>query len=449
MSHRWQPKLMDQKKLCTSNLRDYQTYVPIEELPKHYADAVEVTWKLGLRYLWIDFLVSFTPTTFHSRDNADVVQCMVQDSEDLGQEIGRMTQIYQNAYCNLSATSADQGTEGLFFNRDYSRLPHIFRSSDNEFHCIAPEKSIKFLKVLDSEPLYRRGWVCQERLLARRNISFAEDLIFIECQSSIDCEIGVPTGGYGSLLRFSGIRFRFGNGKEYAALRKLDRRNLLPFWMAIVDFYSQSELTYLDDRLTAISGMARYIANATEIDYLAGLWNKKLAYQLAWYSRHPPVHTIMSVPPEDDTKLDRAPSWSWANIDGHVVFFYAKSEAYTPVVEILEAKCEWPYESKSTGFIRLHGWLLPFHNQGNVAMRPWDNTLFGSLAVDISLTQKLQVHWDAFPLEASISAQSFQKLTKDCYALPLLFWEYGLEGILVTLTSTKSFDELGNGVLAC
>lgn len=355
-----------------------------------------------------------------------------------------MTQIYHNAYCNLSATSADQGTEGIFFNRDYSRLPHIFRSSDNDYHCVVPVASIKIFEKLDLEPLYRRGWVCQERLLARRNISFTEDLIFIECQSSIDCEIGAPAS-HPYPLHPSGIRFnvKIGKDKEYTALRKLDRRNFLSFWMTIIEFYSQSELTYFDDRLTAISGVARYIANATEVDYLAGLWNQRLACQLTWYRRHPPTHTIMSVPPKDDTKVDKAPSWSWANTDGQVVFLNLPAVAYTPVVEILEAKCEGPYESKSTGFIRLHGWLLPFHDQGHVAMRPGGTNSPGDLWVDISLTQKLQVHWDAFPLEASISAQTFQELTKDCYALPLLFWGYALDGIIVKLTPTKEFRRVG------
>lgn len=445
MSHRWQPKLIDQKKLCTSNLKDYQNHIPMEELPKHYADAVEVTWKLGLKYLWIDFLVSFILRTLHLCDDADVDQCIVQDSEDLGQEIGRMSQIYQNAYCNLSAASADQGTEGLFFDRDLLRLPHIFRTSDNHCQYVELNDPPYLFQRLDSEPLYRRGWVCQERLLARRNISFTKDLIFIECHSSIDCEIGPADGIPGSsFFLYRGPRVSIGIEEEYVALGKFERHNLLPFWGEIVGFYSQSELTYPDDRLIAISGLARYIAHATKVDYLAGLWNDRLPIQLSWRKIHQFTRTLQSVPPKDDAKDDakvgRAPSWSWTNTDGPISFFVPQTGSYTPVVEILEAKCEGPYESKSTGFIRLHGWVTPFCNQKNVAIRKADRENYW---VDIGFTQKLKVSWDEFPAQRFTCARIAQELTKDCYALPLYLYDTTLHGIMVTLTPKKNFRRIG------
>jgi hypothetical protein len=57
MSHRWQADLIGDKKLVASTLDEYQCRIPMEELPKHYGDAVEATSKLNIKYLWIDFLV--------------------------------------------------------------------------------------------------------------------------------------------------------------------------------------------------------------------------------------------------------------------------------------------------------------------------------------------------------------------------------------------------------
>ncbi|KAI0149349.1 heterokaryon incompatibility protein-domain-containing protein [Pestalotiopsis sp. NC0098] len=380
MSHRWQSELMDHLKLCTSNLEAYIDSVPMKSLPNQYADAVEVTWKLGLRYLWIDFL------------------CIVQDNDDLPKEIGRMTDIYRNAYCNLSATSTEQGSGSLFFDRDYTQLPLIFTPNDADIQCAIMDRFWSSLfKELDFEPLYNRAWVCQERLLARRNISFTKNLIFIECQSSIDCEIGPVTSKMTSCLRPAGVKYR----------------------------------------LAAISGLARYIAGATKVDYLAGLWNSGLTLQLGWVPLHGAKY-------KNATKPSRAPSWSWANTDMPVRLAAHRRNKHVPVVEILEAKCEDTYEAKSMGYIRLHGWLVPFAKPKNFAMRCEDERFHPYMfTIDIGLKHKLLVSRDVFPAPELTNAKFVQELKDSCYALPLYFSNYDLDGIIVTLTPTNEFRRVG------
>jgi len=60
------------------------------------------------------------------------------------------------------------------------------------------------------------------------------------------------------------------------------------------------------DRLPALAGLAKALAERTGDEYLAGIWKKGLIEGLLWYG-------------EDDLLLTptyRAPSWSWASVDG-------------------------------------------------------------------------------------------------------------------------------------
>ncbi|KAM0812628.1 putative HET-domain-containing protein [Seiridium cardinale] len=109
MSHRWTMEL-DENKLKIENHAAYKRSIPVEMLPKRYIDAIAVTWRLDIRYLWIDFL------------------CIVQDDGvDLPKELGIMKYIYENACCNLAASSAIDFDEGLFYDRDRMQLPHLFQ----------------------------------------------------------------------------------------------------------------------------------------------------------------------------------------------------------------------------------------------------------------------------------------------------------------------------------
>jgi hypothetical protein len=74
--------------------------VPLDELPKTFQDAIQITKCLGIRYLWIDSL------------------CIIQDStQDWGKEAAAMSQVYKNAYWYIAATSASDSSVERFFAR--------------------------------------------------------------------------------------------------------------------------------------------------------------------------------------------------------------------------------------------------------------------------------------------------------------------------------------------
>lgn len=68
---------------------------------KTFADAIEIAWRLGAHYMWIDSL------------------CIIQDSrQDWLQESGQMSDVYRYSAFNISATSAVDDTVGCFFDPD-------------------------------------------------------------------------------------------------------------------------------------------------------------------------------------------------------------------------------------------------------------------------------------------------------------------------------------------
>jgi hypothetical protein len=72
----------------------------LDHIPRTYADAIAVTRILGLQYLWID---SF---------------CIIQDRDDRKAELQQMGNIYEQAYCNVAATGAEDGRSRFLNTRE-------------------------------------------------------------------------------------------------------------------------------------------------------------------------------------------------------------------------------------------------------------------------------------------------------------------------------------------
>jgi hypothetical protein len=101
LSHRWGQKAL--VKLTRDNIREFMGGIPLSTLPKTFRDAIKVASSLGVRWLWIDAL------------------CIIQEDKGLKdwlEESASMERVYTNSYCNISATSAIDSSEGLFHTRD-------------------------------------------------------------------------------------------------------------------------------------------------------------------------------------------------------------------------------------------------------------------------------------------------------------------------------------------
>jgi hypothetical protein len=171
------------------------------------------------------------------------------------------------------------------------------RGEDEDAVLVSPGRHPEM--EIGNSPLSRRGWVVQERLLSPRIIHFVPNGIYVECLSTV------------YLLANEGPR----------ACAKLtpsrpDLLSLNPFmiqtpslWFKIVEMYSECNLSFKQDKLVAIAGLAKIINDRSQVPYYAGLWADDILGGLLWLAKcptltHPGVH--------------RAPSWSWASLDGPI-----------------------------------------------------------------------------------------------------------------------------------
>jgi hypothetical protein len=100
-------------------------------------------------------------------------------------------------------------------------------------------------------------------------------------------------------------------------------------WTRIVNDYSELTLMYKADILPALSGLAHEALQHNPGKYLAGLWERDIAFQLGW-RRAPYIYVENSKPDEEPTSTQRVmslgPSFSWISSAGPVDFqIYSKS----------------------------------------------------------------------------------------------------------------------------
>lgn len=117
-------------------------------------------------YLWIDAL------------------CIIQgEGGDWAEEAERMHATFSAAYCVLAASRCT-GTSDNFLKERLRPPPVTFHDQGLEFS----EDIDDFQLDVIEGSLNRRGWVLQERALARRTIYFAEKQIYWECGQGVRCE---------------------------------------------------------------------------------------------------------------------------------------------------------------------------------------------------------------------------------------------------------------------
>jgi hypothetical protein len=171
LSHRWGE--YTPLKTTKTLIGIHSEEILLADLPRTFRDAVMVTRKLGIRYLWIDCL------------------CIVQDDpQDWLREAALMGEIFANSYCTLAATSAKDSNGGLFLPRTISQSVKLTDwSGDSPVSYYAGIED-RFESALRDGDLNNRGWVLQERLLSPRTIHFTASQTFWECGSdrySEDC----------------------------------------------------------------------------------------------------------------------------------------------------------------------------------------------------------------------------------------------------------------------
>lgn len=201
LSHCWGDPKASPLKTTSATLAQHLEEIPLNALPETFLDAIRITRKLGLRYIWIDSI------------------CIVQDDErDWLKEAPLMGTVYQRAYVTIAASDSPNSLHGCFNRRWYSTLPlqslelpfyschgstralrrhgtfaasiewrhpgwhskinESLRDLADLFHPMKPDDT-----GLQDTVLQSRGWITQEWILSRRIIHYRQKQIFWCCRA--------------------------------------------------------------------------------------------------------------------------------------------------------------------------------------------------------------------------------------------------------------------------
>ncbi|APA07448.1 hypothetical protein sscle_03g022180 [Sclerotinia sclerotiorum 1980 UF-70] len=348
----------DDHKTTKRNIRERRNRLIVEDLPQTLKDAILVTRKLGLQYIWIDSI------------------CIIQDSpSDKGKELTHMNDVYHNAFINIAAGNARCSQDGFLHNRERStfRLDWDKRGSDRKPQIFCGPPAETWPDCASKGVLSTRGWTFQERLLSPRTLYFGKDQIHWECDTCIFSEnqilavrdhVSAPAQtGYMStngntvkhdmrdwtnyveqIVAFSHSRpkgfrkifYRDTTSPKSGSLKQIEslggyggmndfisspESTMLSFqkWTAIVSEYSRRTLSNSHDKLDALSGVAQQLAEVNPREYVAGIWTPDIfeLRGLLWVQKS----VAPAVRDRESGKIQKrryCPSWSWASVEGEI-----------------------------------------------------------------------------------------------------------------------------------
>jgi hypothetical protein len=299
--------------LTRSNHGKFIESLDLSSLPLTFQHAIATTREFSIPYLWNDAL------------------CIIQDDEeDKVREISCMKHIYASSSLTIVAASAQNASEGFLYPRTHSEPFHTipFRIRPNVFGTMSVNEMNAASYDERLEPIAKRAWTMQEQLLAQRTLTFTTHTMMWRCPAGMR--------NFGNSLYFPhdlGSGYNDNDEKYSLNLHSLllseeeaciHRDKALSCWLRLVTAYSLRVASLEGDKLNAIAGVASHpsFSRALGPGYFAGLWQNNFARQLTWSTSYRHRTT-----PENETTIIyrpmryRAPSWSWASVDGGVINF--------------------------------------------------------------------------------------------------------------------------------
>ncbi|OAA79844.1 Heterokaryon incompatibility [Akanthomyces lecanii RCEF 1005] len=262
-----------------------------EHLPPVIEHAMQLTSRIGERYLWVDAL------------------CIDQaDAGHTKRQLQAMAAIYSSAIVTIISADGDSnvgipGLQGSSAPREQRQ--RVFQFGDEQI-CVR-NTSTFFLSW--SQKYFDRGWTYQENELASRRIIFLSDEVHWQCQCSIwheELTLNTEVDAYIN-PRLRTIMAGFPD------LGSLSHS---------IGNYNQKTLTYEEDALPAISGLLSTMSRSFTGGFLFGLPEMFFEQSLGWqpYWSHTNLQRRISSARPAAQKLMPCdlPSWSWIGWQGHV-----------------------------------------------------------------------------------------------------------------------------------
>jgi hypothetical protein len=311
-------------KTTLKNIRSYRQQLHLSPTARTIHDAILVTRKLGLKYLWVDAL------------------CIIQDKrEDMDAELARMPDIYKAAYVTIIPATSESSATGFLEPRKPSnpmfRLPYRCPTGNLGSIILFDMFSVSS----NDYPVETRAWTLQEEILSNRVITFGNDMVWWSCNR------GVKSNGGRSHQLIPRDRRLSGDG---------DSKKVMKEWKNIVTIYTWRKMTNTSDKFNAIASIASEVAqilkkSTTEVsaEYVAGLWSIDLSSQLLW-------STTYGSKLQPSPKRYRAPSWSWGSVDDEISFWDSSYRIHGKMRSQIDLENKMlPYGLAKNGFLAIVG----------------------------------------------------------------------------------------------
>jgi hypothetical protein len=326
------------KSLCTttSNIQKFMERIEFEDLPRGIQDSVRLAKALEIEYIWMDRF------------------CIVQDdNEDWVTESAKMAYIYLHSSLTLSLVSAKDPNQGFLNKRrrlDVVTLENLRTRSVTQplgsspvisIHSSEDQLSQSLGEILVREilphdilgmnyteasredlPLLDRAWCFQERLLSTRTVHFTAQEMIWECFRSTTCEcqklpFHIKSHQMDVYLK-SNLKLAFATIGMLAMIPLSTPTSLKMLWHLVVEIYSDKRITFEKDRLVALSALAQSLDDRKLGKYMAGIWENDIPQGLTWRSKGSKNRRA---------KEYKAPSWSWATLEGPVTYIGAAKQS--------------------------------------------------------------------------------------------------------------------------
>jgi hypothetical protein len=358
--------------LLMGNIEKYAIGIEDADLSATIQDAVQVTRSLGLQYIWIDSL------------------CIIQDSPgDWKRESATMMEVYGCSACTIVAAKSKSGAGGCFAERNPFRvrpcqISNPFSKDSGISFCIRSQYLSEIYKreVVDAS-WYERAWVFQERVLSPRLLIFGKSQIMWACQRLQASETW-PCGKTSTNFIDTFDNFEVEKSRLLSLCsnsRKSSKNDTL--WWTFILGYTRSKATKSSDRVIALQGIASRIQQSTGQHYIAGMWlNEALPSSLLWSAASP----SQMRPP-----IYRAPSWSWASIDGPISIEQEFTSISVTYIEVLTTYSPSDLQDESIDMPRenliVSGHLLlrELTGAGCLMIPRKPPTLFSTVEVDVEM----------------------------------------------------------------
>ena len=363
----------------TSNLETREQRLDLSDLSQSSRDAITVTRNLGIKYLWIDAI------------------CILQDSaDDKVIELASMCRIYQQATVTIVAASATSASQGFLEDRKppAPALQIPFWAPDDSLTTVylRPEE----LYNDEKEPINSRAWTLQEQLLSPRLLIYATHTLQYQCREqtvNLGNSIHAPTQL--ESRRYLGVLDHISEETRDQAVGRV--------WVDIIRMYSQRQLSFQEDKLTALAGVAEAFSSHGAGNYVAGLWSgEALARLLLWVAKS-------KEPSTSSTYI--APSWSWASLDCPVFYHHFHHMHTFNLYRVRITRCDMtldndalPFGRVRSGELELEGCTRSGHFEAPQSFR-WSSM---SITGDTSVNQEMT---------ALLSDPDAQKMDLKCLAI--------------------------------